>query len=71
MLPPQCRNGQRCKSANCELVLVQQVTRSKCQVGAKKQVVDARENIILLAEVAREVQKLLYCWLLGTVWFRL
>lgn len=29
--------------------------------------VDAREKVILLAEVAREVQKLLYLWLLGTV----
>lgn len=49
------------------MVLVQQVTRSKCQVGANEQVVDAREKIILLAEVAGEVQKLLYCWLLGRV----
>lgn len=31
--------------------------------------VDAGEKINLLAEMAREVQKLLYHWLLGTVRF--
>lgn len=43
-----------------EKVLVQQVLSSKCQAGAKKQVVDAREKILyFISRGGKEVQKLL------------
>lgn len=61
VLPPQYKNGPRCKSANQELFLIWQANGSKCLAGVNKQVVDAREKVhYFISRGGKEVQQLLY-----------